>query len=65
MGDISKAVAAGSSFTGCMVGGLLLGYWLDQMLGTRIWLTVIFSLLGFFAGILAVWRFLSGTPQKK
>lgn len=37
------------------VGGFL-GYWLDNWLGTRPWLMVVFLFLGFAAGFLNIYR---------
>jgi ATP synthase protein I len=36
--------------------GLLLGYGLDRLLGTRPWLTLIFTVLGIVAGFLNLLR---------
>ncbi len=36
--------------------GLLLGYGLDWLLGTRPWLTLIFTILGIVAGVLNLLR---------
>jgi|MudIll2142460700_1097286.scaffolds.fasta_scaffold577699_1 ATP synthase protein I len=36
--------------------GLLLGYGLDSLLGTRPWLTLIFAILGIVAGFLNMLR---------
>lgn len=40
-------------------GGLLLGRWLDQQLGTNPWLVIGGFLLGILIGAVADWRILS------
>ncbi len=43
-----------------LVGGLLLGLWADQALGTRPLLTLLGSLLGIAAGSIAMYRVIAG-----
>jgi len=36
--------------------GLFMGYWLDKLLGTSPWLTLIFLILGIVSGFLGLFR---------
>jgi F0F1-type ATP synthase assembly protein I len=47
------------SFVVALGLGWAVGRWLDRSLGTRPWLTVVFSAFGFVAGVLNVHRTLT------
>jgi ATP synthase protein I len=47
------------SFVVAIAIGWAIGRWLDGVAGTRPWLTVVFSALGFVAGVLNVYRTLT------
>ncbi|MGN6375945.1 MAG: AtpZ/AtpI family protein [Sphingomonas sp.] len=47
----SKGWAVGIEFVGAVLVGALIGFLLDQWLGTTPWLMIVFLLLGFGAGL--------------
>ncbi len=49
----------GGSLFDSIIGGTLLGYWLDRWLGTDPWLVVTGIVLGSVLGFLRVWRYAS------
>lgn len=53
MGDVGTI---GLHLVGSTVIGLAMGYYLDQWLGTRPWLTMIFLVLGIVSGFRHVFR---------
>jgi ATP synthase protein I len=48
--------SVGLSFVLAIVIGAAFGYWLDVKLGTKPWLSAVFFVLGFAAGVLNVYR---------
>lgn len=53
------AMGVGTMITSNIVGGLVLGYWLDRWLATRPWLLLAGILLGTVGAFLGVYRILS------
>ena len=53
---IGQLSTIGMSFVFALVLGFGAGYWLDDTLGTRPWLTFIGFFLGLAAGVLNVYR---------
>lgn len=51
VGSAARYIAAGTELAGSVVGGVLLGYWLDGRLGTAPWLTLLFTLAGLGGGL--------------
>ena len=47
----SRGYAIGVEFVGAVLVGGLLGWFLDQWLGTKPWLMIVLLLLGFAAGV--------------
>jgi ATP synthase protein I len=60
MADSFRTIGAlstvGISFVLAIVMGFACGYYLDRWLGTGPWLLLVFTLFGFVAGILNVYR---------
>lgn len=56
MRTIGALSSVGISFVLAIVIGLLFGYWLDRLFGTKPWFFFIFFVLGFAAGVLNVYR---------
>ena len=52
-------MGVGTMITSNIVGGLVLGYWLDRWLATRPWLLIAGILLGTVGAFLGVYRILS------
>lgn len=52
------------SFASSIVAGTLLGYFLDQWLGTDPWLVVIGILLGSYAGFVKMWGYLKAMDEE-
>jgi len=48
--------SVGLSFVLAIIIGAGFGYWLDSKFGTKPWLSAIFFILGFAAGVLNVYR---------
>lgn len=65
--DIASGLAQGTriaiEFTAGTVVGLLIGLGLDRYFDTLPWLLLIFTLLGFCAGILNVYRLVNGIDE--
>ena len=61
--SMSKQVAEGldanlngsGSLFGSILGGLLIGYFLDRWLGTSPWLIIAVTMLGIYSGSLRLW----------
>lgn len=47
----------GGSFVSSILAGTLLGYFLDQWLGTDPWLVVAGVLLGSYSGFVRMWQY--------
>lgn len=54
------AFRIGTELVAAIVFGAFLGYLLDQWLGTSPWMIILFFFLGFAAGMLNVYRVVSG-----
>ena len=67
--NMSVGMRAGTELIGAIVGAALIGYGLDQWLGTQPWLMIVMLILGVGAGFLNVWKPTqntgSGTGPKK
>jgi ATP synthase protein I len=59
-GALGLAVRVGVELVSALVVGVGIGYLLDVWLGTKPWLMVVFFFLGAAAGIVNVWRVVSG-----
>jgi F0F1-type ATP synthase assembly protein I len=53
---LADAYAAGIAFPAGAGGGLLIGWWLDKLFGTKYWLTSIFAALGVIAAFINLFR---------
>ena len=58
---LGQLSTVGLSFVLALVMGFGGGYWLDQQLGTRPWLSFLGFFLGLAAGVLNVYRVLQAT----
>lgn len=58
---LGQLSTVGLSFVLALVMGFGGGYWLDQQLGTRPWLSFLGFFLGLVAGVLNVYRVLQAT----
>jgi ATP synthase protein I len=54
--QLARLSTIGISLVAAIAIGLLIGYWLDRLLGTTPWLTMLFTLLGIAAGFLNLFR---------
>ncbi len=54
--NMSTGVRAGTELVGAILGSGLIGYGLDQWLGTAPWLLITLLVLGVGAGFLNVWK---------
>ena len=55
----------GGVFLGCMVLGVLLGWWLDRELSTRPWMLLAGSLLGMASGFYHFFKIVLGKGDDK
>jgi ATP synthase protein I len=64
--QLARLSTIGISLVAAIAIGLLIGYWLDRLLGTTPWLTMLFTLLGIAAGFLNLFRDvgLIGQPRR-
>ncbi|MBF0354686.1 MAG: AtpZ/AtpI family protein [Alphaproteobacteria bacterium] len=60
LSGLGAAMRIGVELVSALIVGVGIGYGLDHFLGTRPWLMVLFFFLGSAAGILNVWRAVSG-----
>jgi ATP synthase protein I len=61
---IGQMSTIGMSFVFALVIGFGAGYWLDNVLGTRPWLSFVGFFLGLAAGVLNVYRILQLANKK-
>ncbi len=54
---LGRALELGIEIAGCVVIGMLSGYYIDRWRGTEPWFLLIFMLLGFAAAIRVVLRY--------
>jgi ATP synthase protein I len=54
--QLARLSTIGISLVAATAIGLLIGYGLDRWLGTRPWLTMVFTLFGIVAGFLNLFR---------
>jgi len=54
--QLARLSTIGIALVAATAIGLLIGYGLDQWLGTRPWLTMVFTLFGIAAGFLNLFR---------
>jgi ATP synthase protein I len=52
-----------SALIGAPLGGLIIGYAADQLLGTRPWVMLAMLFLGIAAGFVQIWRISQERPQ--
>jgi ATP synthase protein I len=64
--QLARLSTIGISLVAATAIGLLIGYGLDRLLGTKPWLTMLFTLLGIAAGFLNLFRDvgLIGQPRR-
>jgi ATP synthase protein I len=55
-GEATRYAGAGLELTSAVVGGLVLGIWLDRWLGTAPWLALACLLLGAVGGFVQLFR---------
>ena len=53
---VGMAMRIGTEMVASLIVGLAIGYGLDQWLGTRPWLMIVFFFLGSAAGMMSVYR---------
>ena len=56
---VGLALSAGTALVSSVVGGTLLGYWLDEQFGTKPWLLVAGVVLGTFGAFTWLYRLMS------
>jgi len=56
LGRYARGIAIAFEFTGSIVGGAILGWWIDRWLGTEPWLMLLWLALGLIAGFRGVIR---------
>jgi len=54
--QLARLSTIGIALVAATAIGLLIGYGLDRLLGTRPWLTMVFTLFGIAAGVLNLFR---------
>jgi ATP synthase protein I len=54
----------GGSLFGSILAGLLIGYFLDQWLGTAPWLLIVLTLLGAYSGSMRLWAIAKEQEEK-
>ena len=59
-GALGLAVRVGVELVSALIVGVGIGYLLDAWLDTKPWMMVVFFFLGAAAGIVSVWRVVSG-----
>lgn len=66
--QVHSAVSDGwmhaGSFVSSIIAGTLLGFLLDQWLGTDPWLVVTGILLGSYSGFMRMWRYLRDLDER-
>jgi ATP synthase protein I len=62
---LALAVSVSTNLAAPIIGGILLGYWLDQWLGTKPWLILLGTLLGTAGAFLALYRLVNQINQEK
>lgn len=62
---LALAVSVSTNLAAPIVGGILLGYWLDQWLHTKPWLLLLGMLLGTTGAFLALARIVNKINQEK
>jgi ATP synthase protein I len=63
-GGGAAAMRVATDLVAALAVGGFMGYWLDEWLGTRPWLMVVFLCLGFAAGFLNIYRAQTGQDYK-
>jgi ATP synthase protein I len=56
---VGLALSAGAAVASSVIGGTLLGYWLDEKFGTQPWLLVVGVVLGTFGAFTWLYRLMS------
>jgi ATP synthase protein I len=62
---LALAVSVSANLAAPILGGILLGYWLDQWLGTKPWLILLGTFLGTAGAFLALYRVVNQINQEK
>jgi len=57
MRSLSNVSQMGAMMAACVLAGVFLGRFLDNLLGTSPWLIIIFSLLGVIAALKSIFEF--------
>ncbi len=63
-GAARMAFRAGVELVSALVVGGLLGYWIDQWLGSKPWAMIVMLFLGFIAGFVNIYRAQTGQDMK-
>ena len=58
-----KMSRVGFDFMGSLLGGALVGWLLDRGLGTKPWIMVALTIVGFIGGVISFWRALTPTSK--
>ncbi|MBS1812261.1 MAG: AtpZ/AtpI family protein [Acidobacteria bacterium] len=61
---LALAVSVSSNLAAPIIGGILLGYFLDQWLNTKPWLILLGTLLGTTGAFLALYRIVNKMNQE-
>jgi ATP synthase protein I len=56
---LGLALSAGMAVASSVIGGTLLGYWLDERFGTKPWLLVVGVVIGTFGAFTWLYRLMS------
>lgn len=62
---LALAVSVSTNLAAPIIGGILLGYWLDQWLGTKPWLLLLGTCVGTVGAFLALYRIVNQLNQEK
>lgn len=62
---IALAASVSTGLAAPIVGGFLLGYFLDQAFGTKPWMILVCGLLGTVGGFLALYRTVNKINEEK
>jgi ATP synthase protein I len=62
---LALAASVSTNLAAPIIGGILLGYWLDRWLGTNPWMFLVFTILGTVGGFIALIRTVNKINQTK
>ena len=62
---LALAASVSTSLAAPIIGGILLGFWLDRWLGTQPWMILVFTILGTVGAFIALIRTVNKINQTK